>query len=551
MTLYGNVYKRNSTPQDEVIPGREEDMSVNAAGGVGFTLDKWAQLSRFLILGTEGGTYYASETDLTRDNARQVEACVKEDGQRVVSTVVDISVSGRAPKNDAALFVLAMCSGLGNDNTRRDALNALPKVARIGTHLFQFAEFVEGFRGWGRGLRNAVARWYEEKNVSQLQYQLVKYQSRYGWSHRDLLRLSHPTPLSDEHDILFNYTSFGDSQNKERKMTYDRALSSIKSNKDGNFDLVQGFELVKQSESVKDVISFIRDRKLPREAVPTEFLNDADVWEALLEDMPMTAMIRNLGKMSSVGLLVPGKFDVINKVTAQLTDEERLRKARVHPISILAALKTYKQGHGFKGSNTWDVVPDVVDALDDAFYKSFGNVETTGKRTYLALDISASMGWTTCAGLDILSPAEGAAAMSMITYKTEKNVVIKGFSTKLIELGFSRASRLDDAMRLTSNKNFGGTDCAAPMFDALDKGLEIDTFVVYTDNETWSGRRGHPSEALKQYRDKSGIPARLIVVAMSAGASSIADPKDAGMLDVQGFDTATPQIIGNFSAGLI
>lgn len=42
-----------------------------------------------------------------------------------------------------------------------------------------------------------------------------------------------------------------------------------------------------------------------REHIPTDLLNDRSVWAALLVKMPMTAMIRNLGKMSAVGLLTP------------------------------------------------------------------------------------------------------------------------------------------------------------------------------------------------------------------------------------------------------
>ena len=67
-----------------------------------------------------------------------------------------VSREGRAPKNDPALFALALAAGLGDEATRKAALEALPQVARTGTHLFQFASFVEGFRGWGRSLRRAV-----------------------------------------------------------------------------------------------------------------------------------------------------------------------------------------------------------------------------------------------------------------------------------------------------------------------------------------------------------------------------------------------------------
>ena len=94
-----------------------------------------------------------------------------------------------------------------------------------------------------------------------------------------------------------------------------------------------------------------------------------------------------------------------------------------------------------------------------------------------------------------------------------------------------------------------GTDCALPMVYATEKGLKIDTFVVYTDNETWAGAI-HPHQALAEYRRKSGIDAKLIVVGMTATEFSIADPTDPGMLDVVGFDAAVPSLISEFARGL-
>lgn len=96
----------------------------------------------------------------------------------------------------------------------------------------------------------------------------------------------------------------------------------------------------------------------------------------------------------------------------------------------------------------------------------------------------------------------------------------------------------------------GGTDCAQPMLYAKAKKLKVDVFIVYTDNETWAGHT-HPSKALRQYRDAMGIDARLIVCGMAANEFTLADPDDAGMLDIAGFDSAAPEIIRNFALGEI
>jgi 60 kDa SS-A/Ro ribonucleoprotein len=175
----------------------------------------------------------------------------------------------------------------------------------------------------------------------------------------------------------------------------------------------------------------------------------------------------------------------------------------------------------------------------------------------LALDVSASMEWGRVAGVPGLSPRDASAALALVTAATEVRYEIVGFYAGrngwkardgLTRLSISPRQRLDDAVKAVSDLPFGGTDCALPMRYALAKNKEIDTFVIYTDSETWAGDI-HPVQALEDYRRASGIPARLVVVGMVSNRFSIADPNDPGMLDVVGFDTATPQLISEFARG--
>src|SRR5271166_4546110 len=184
MINYTKLFSLRRTPQSEPIPGTV----ANSAGGFAFPVDDWARLDRFLVLGSEGGSYYATERALTRENAEATVRAIQSDGPRAVERIVAISQSGRAPKNDPAIFALALAASVGDEETKRLALVALPKVWRTGTHLFQFAEAIEGFRGWGRGLRRGIAAWYTAKPVDHLALQTVKYRQRGGWTHRDLLR---------------------------------------------------------------------------------------------------------------------------------------------------------------------------------------------------------------------------------------------------------------------------------------------------------------------------------------------------------------------------
>ena len=553
---YLKRFRTRRVPQAAPIPGSGQ--VPNTAGGHSWAVDDWMRLRRFLILGSEGGSYYASESTLTRENAKAVERSLAEDGPRTVAEIVRVSGEGRAPKNDPALFALAMAAGADDEATRKAALDALPQVCRTGTHLFRFATFVEGFRGWGRSLRRAVGSWYAAQSPDAVAYQAVKYRQREGVTHRDLLRLAHPAEqvssrnpqldVSEEHARLFEWIVRGGET-------------------DGLPRVVEGFVRAQAAGTAKQSAALVREYGLPREAVTPEHLTSAEVWTALLEDMPMTALIRNLATMTRVGVVSPGS-DGTEKVVAQLGDGGRIRRARVHPIAVLAALRTYQAGRGARGRGEWSPVAKVVDALDAAFYTAFGNVEPAGARFLLALDVSGSMTGGHVAGVPGLSPRDASAALALVTAATESDYEVVGFfagkggfekrgrsvhagyQDGLTPLSISPRQRLDDVVSTVSGLPFGGTDCALPMLYAQAHEREIDTFVIYTDSETWAGDV-HPSRALADYRRASGIDARLVVVAMVSNGFSIADPADPGMLDVVGFDTATPQLISDFARGAL
>jgi 60 kDa SS-A/Ro ribonucleoprotein len=522
MVNYARIFSLFRTPQSEPIAGTV----ANSAEGYSFPVDDWIRFDRFLILGSEGGSYYAGERALTRENAEAVVRCIAADGVRAVARIVEVSAAGRAPKNDPAIFALALAAALGDDTTKQAAFAALPRVARIGTHLFQFAEYVQSMRGWGRGLRRAMARWYLSRPVDELAYQIIKYQQRNSWSHRDLLRLAHPLTDDLARRNLLDWVCRG-------SLGPDTPA------------IVGASAALAKAATAAEAADLIRVHGLPREAVPTALLNEPAVWQALLERMPMTALIRSLAKLTAVGVLQP-LGDALPMATSQLADAERIRRARLHPLAILLALRTYAQGRGDKGSLTWEPVPQIVDALNAAFYTAFQSIVPTGKRLLLALDVSGSMSGGRVAGT-ALTPREASAAMALTTAATEANYHIVGFTsdTGMTPLRLTPSMRLDDAVHAVSNLPFGGTDCALPMRYALEKGLKVDTFVVYTDSETWAGPI-HPVQALREYRRRTGIAAKLVVVGMVSNGFSIADPNDAGMLDIIGFDTATPALIADF-----
>lgn len=524
MNFNKHIANRKATPQSQPIPGTNQQK--NDGGGFSYVISDIDKLKRFLIIGTEGGNFAHSEHALTADSVKCLQNCLNSDWKTAVDIIVDTSVRGLAPKNDQAVFALSVAASHNNNEARQYALSKVNEVCRIGTHLFQFTENALAQRGWGRGLRKAIQNWYSEKDANKLSYQVTKYQQRNNWSHKDLMRLAH-CRFDSSHKIVEDWVVRGICPETSEIAPFCWA-----------------FEQVKKTFSEAKILQLITDYKLPHELIPTQWLNSVAVWDAMLPHMPLTAMIRNLGKMTSIGLIKP--FSNASKLIAEKLTGEDLQRSRVHPLFILNALMTYKQGHGDKGSLNWQPDSKVISHLDRSFYESFKFVEPTGLNWMINLDVSGSMSCGQAGGTK-LTPCQVGAALAMLVVRTEPNSYIYGFGHQLRDLGITENDTLESACRKAQDNAFGSTNCAAPMEKALANRWDVDVFMVITDNDTNSGNI-HPSQALRQFRNKMNKPkAKLIVNATSVSSFSIADPNDSCMLDICGFSTDTPQVMKAFA----
>lgn len=538
-------YLSHTTPtQREKV---RADQVENNAGGFVWQVGPFERLQRFLVLGTEGGTYYQRQRDITRQNIQCIDECLNTDAPRTLKLITDISVSGRASKNDPALYALARACAHPDTLVRRWGFQCLPAVVRTGTHLFMFEHFVLTMRGHGRSFRTGIASWYESKSAESLAYQLVKYRERdfagrkTGRRHADLIKTARPHVDNPAWNDVIRWAL-------DKGVSQPASLPQV----------IRGFQEAQAAESSTQLVGIINNYKLPWEAVPRDLM-DASVWRALLPHMPMMAMTRNLATMTRVGAVEP-MSDESRYIVDQLNDLEAVQGSKIHPIQMLAAHLTYRSGRSVRGKGEWTPVPAIVDATDRAFYLTFGNVTPMDKRVCLALDVSGSMEMGSVGGVPGLTPRVASAAMSLVTAAVESHYQVVGFTgnygrgaggwrmgdTQLTELDITPKQRLSDALKTVSGLSFGTTDCALPMLWAMEKNRNFDLFVIYTDNETWAGNV-QPAEALRQYRNKVNANAKLVVVGMTATDFSIADPQDGGMLDVVGFDTNTPNAIAEFA----
>ncbi|MFB4271839.1 TROVE domain-containing protein [Nonomuraea sp. GTA35] len=539
-----------TTPQTRPMPGRSDQVQ-NAAGGYVFDKDLWAKVEDFLVLGTTGGTYYVSEDKLTAGNARVLFQAIAEDGPRVVRLLTDISTARppRAPKQRPALFALAACYAEGDADTRQAAKAALAKVARTTDHLAQFFGYYKNLGGKptargiaptaGRSLRTALGSWFLTGSADDVAFKACKARQRKtpqgeAFDLRDALRIAHPVADDEQRRTLLGWIAGNvtDEQAREVLPAVDRFLTA------------------KAVTGPAQAVEVVTTAKVPWEFLPDAVLRDPGVWEALIETVGMTALIRNLARMTRLGTLKP-RAEATSRAVRRLTDREAILRARIHPMDAWLALRVYRSGvaqpNPRADRQTWHPVPAVLDALEETYELAFGTVEPSGRRLLVAVDSSGSMSWgggVRVGGSPIGSPYEVGNAMAVMLARIERgNAHVIEVDTRV------HASKVTPRTNLREIASWkpsgGGTDLSLPFTWAREQRMEVDGIVVFTDNETWAGR-SHPTQALNAYRRTVNPDARVVVAAMTAAGHSIGDPKDDGVLNVAGLDASLPLVVNGF-----
>lgn len=508
------------------------DEVKNNAGGYVFQIDPLQHLKRFIILGTEGGTYYQSERAISKQAQDMVIAVIQSREIGPSELVTNVCEWGsNAAKRTYALWTMAAILQYGTNEHKVRVKAALPLLVKTGTDLFEFVSYVESLGGWGNAKRAAVENVLRSHDVNEIGLWAVKYRDRHGWTWRDVLRVVHPASKGSDPrwSNLFDFML-----GKELEST--------------GILPVDGFIKARGVTNGAELVDFIEKYGLPWEALTDEQRTD-DVWKAVLPFIGNQAVLRNLAQWTRRGLSNDLQF-------ASFVHDRLIRSKNLHPLKLLDALKTYGSGGAYGRSRGGAYVPFPAwrNGIERALQESFTTgVTPANKRVFVGLDVSGSMD-AAVSGSAVLSCREAGAAIALAVAKNEPGSYVYGFTAvgdrwggqqAMTDLRFSEFTSYADALNNTSRLNFGRTDCALPMLFAAQNRLNVDTFVVITDNQTWAGDV-KPAQALRDYRKSSGIPAKLAVIAMTGTKFSIADPTDPGMMDFVGFSTDLPEALRSF-----
>ena len=569
---------------------------------------------RLLILGSRKNNYNTQLKNIAKEDRDFIKQEIQNGkGCEILEIVREVYAESRAPKQEATMLMMALLCRAADDDLRVKSL-ALLKEFRTISHLYSWKNCHASIpnpltgqpsKGFGRAVKRAINEWalaYKDK-PKELAYQITKYMTREGWSFKNILQCTHlrtktgddrllaPAPAQAKQTPAPKQTRKGQGQANDvppaeidlvlRYAVNGFAAMEELAKKSGLADIENGVYVYLKAvhdakhfseteENKVQLIELIHKHRLAREQVPTWALADTDALLALLVNkkktqvtMPLTALLRNLGSMTSHQVLADE--EELQLVQAHLLNPITIEKSRVHPVTVLMAWFTYRNGCGLRGQTSWTPHPSLVKTLEEMFYRSFKNVEPTDTSICFLIDGSGSMtAPSLCEGV---SNAEAAALLAMIFARSEtKKEVVPNHAfyiftaSKIVNYrtttGLTDVSdaihaeaTLDQVLQAVQRSDWGMTDISSGILEALKYKRKYGAFVVITDNDVNSGIK--PSEAMKQYRAGMKLPnTKLAVIATQGTNLTIADPADPLMLDMVGFDSHGPKILQDFIRGV-
>uniref|UniRef100_A0A3Q3X377 TROVE domain-containing protein n=1 Tax=Mola mola TaxID=94237 RepID=A0A3Q3X377_MOLML len=200
--------------------------------------------------------------------------------------------------------------------------------------------------------------------------------------------------------------------------------------------------------------------------------------------MPLQSLLRFLGKLTANKILEPGCSET-QAVCDRIQCETALKKAKIHPLSLLLSSENYKRGQGYQGKTKWEPDSSILKAIDYAFYKSFMNVEPMGKRFVVAVDVSTSL--SSIVPGSSVSTAVAAAAITMMFVRTELDTHVLAYSEgALVSCSLSADMTLAQVTAELVKLPGGSTDCTLPITWATENEKAVDVFIILTNNPLWT-----------------------------------------------------------------
>ncbi|XP_005103239.2 60 kDa SS-A/Ro ribonucleoprotein [Aplysia californica] len=518
------------------------------------------RLTRFACFGSEDGTYNViKKNDFSKEGTGSIDSILtsKEKSLEAVARLKKIFQQTCYSKKEPLIYALARIvrnSPIPEgdkhvvDEVRENAYLVTFDVCGTAEELFTFVDFdkrvaVPPKVGWGRGMRDMVKSFYESRSAQELLKEVTRCKSGKGFSHKDLIRLSHVNPERKSKGMaaVVAYVLQGRKAMEEHQKESDEAVQEV-------LGVVRALESLCSSDPLKeDVIrSVIQQHSFRGRQIPSWCYQYAEAFEALLEHMSLEEVIRAVPKMASLGMLDP-KTEQCQRIIDRLQDKEAIERDRLNPVMIFSCMKKYETNRAKK----WVRNQDVVNAFSVAYETSLKTLPRMGKRHLLAVHISSKVTKLRVIGSSTLSPIMPCAVMAQLLAEAEDSFEIVFFHTQTsplnIEKGMHTVAIVEQILRAARDPANQSSDLCQPLQWAASNGKVFDNILILTDKKVVQTPQTLVDN-IRQYRSTSQQEAKVAVIGLS-DMIQFPNADDLNYLDISGFDETVPGLVRKFFEG--
>lgn len=536
------------------------------------------RLLRYLYVGKEYADYHPGNWFVHDYFVAQNVSSIEELAENPEKQLIPIQLITKAfesnlvPNPETLVFALAVCCRqLKSEKLRHEAYKNLEKICALPRLFFLFVKFAsklskqkeltldgDNRNGWGNGLRKAIKNWYLSKEPLELATCVTRCKSRYGWKHKDIIKLSHPVPNSPEMAVVLKYIIHGMDKTRE-------FLENKPENPTIN-DIVQYIQKIEDFKHCEDEVAaglLLETYQLSLDHVPGHLLKSKEVWNSIIPSIDIVTLLNNLQRIHNLDLLKPNA-PIVEKITDQLTNEQYLARDEVHPALILITIRNYENSGKPMSYEKRKVREEakkppplpskpntkILEALYGALNLSFSYLRPTNLRYMVTINMNKVMleGRAWCNAN--VSGAEAGCMIALALLRCEKSVIVATFKNVGIHtVNIDKTASFGHVMRKLQQMPVGNVNLAKPMSWATYQNNKFDVFInivdqVYEKSDT-------SEEALIAYKTKLKLPqTKLINCAVCSSSTYRKENRDKNILMINGFDATVPTVIQAFAKSL-
>ncbi len=493
--------------------------TINAAGGLAYSMSPRQALAQYAATGCLNTTFYAGADEQL---ATIIELAAKVEPEFIARVALYARSKSHMKDTPALLVAILSVRSPGLMAEVFDRVIDSPRMLRTFVQIMRSGAV--GRKSLGTLPKRLVLQWLASRSDEQV------FRASVGIapSLADIIRMVHPSPATPAREALLGYL-----------VGKPYAAASLP-------DVVIAFE------TFKTMLRTYPRAELPD--VPMEMLTSLPLtkahWTALARKSSWQTLRMNLNAFARHAVFLD-EPEVTAELAAKLRDPRAIARARVFPYQLLAASKNVGNA----------VPPEIREALQDAMEIALNNVPAVNGKVWVFPDVSGSMQSPVTGHRDGASSnircIDVAALVAAAIVRRNPRAGVLPFSDSVVDVIpplNPRDSVTTNAQRLASLPS-GGTNCAAPLEFLNQRKLNGDLLIFVSDNESWMnslGTHGRSTAMFAQWQlFKSRNPrAKLVCLDVQPNLTTQA-PERQDVLNVGGFADSVFNVIAEFNDGTL